>query len=143
MNQCFFNQKYKVSFSDFSEKKYRKSFSKKYGKRAWVATETSIKESLERVANIEGKDILDFICNTSNNTIFAKYSFRIANSNICPKISGNRCILEICNTKRCVKVLFVYCKDHIPPKEKSETNWWKQVISDNFDRHCLKHNENK
>jgi len=143
MSQCFFNQKYKVFFSDFSVRKYRKSFSKKYGKKAWNITEISIKESLERIANIEGKDILSFICNTNNNTIFAKYSFRIANSNICPKTSGNRCILEICNTKRRVEVLFIYCKSHIPSKERNETNWWKKVVSDNFDRHCLKYNENR
>lgn len=143
MSQCFFNQKYKVFFSDFSVKKYGKSFSKKYGKKAWSTTEVSIKESLERIANIEGKEILSFICNTNNNTIFAKYAFRIANSNISPKISGNRCILEICNRKRCVEILFIYCKSHIPSREKNETNWWKKIVSDNLDKHCLKCGESR
>jgi len=141
MNQCFFNQKYSVIFSDFSNKKYKKEFLRKYGRRIWKATEDSIVESLERIANIEGKNMLDIICDTNKDTVFAKYSFRIARSNICPKISGNRCILEICNQKRCVKILFIYHKDNIPSKEKNETNWWKQIISEEFDKHCLKHNE--
>jgi len=142
MNQHFFNQKYTVSFSDFCIKKYKKDFLKKYKKRLWDKTEESIIESLERLVNLEKTDVLDVICDTNTKKIFAKYSFKIAKSNIPPKISGNRCVLEVCNNKRCVKILFIYNKDkHIPNKKKNETNWWKEVISNEFDIHCLKYFE--
>jgi len=141
MNQRFFDQKYTVSFSDFCVKKHKKYFLRKY-KKLWDKTEESIINSLERLVNLEKTDVLDVICDTNTKKIFAKYSFKIAKTNSSAKTSGNRCILEVCNNKRCVRILFIYNKDkHIPSKEKNETEWWKKVISDEFDIHCLKYFE--
>ncbi len=51
---------FQVSFSDFSEKHYKKRFQKKYNKE-WKITEKAIIESLKRVYRLKETNRLDCI----------------------------------------------------------------------------------
>lgn len=136
MKPRFINQKYSVSFHEYSEKHYIKEFEKKY-KTHWDSTRKAIVSSLERIANLDGTNSLDFICISNQKTILAKFDFKVAKTNVSPKSSGNRCILEVCNEDLGVKVLLVYCKDHIDRKINQETLWWKEHVATSCKLVCI------
>lgn len=135
MRQHFINQKYNVVFDEYSEKCFIKDFEKKY-KKHWYATRQSIHDTLERIANLSGTSYIDLICTSNKDTFLVKFDFKIAKSDVSAKSSGNRCILEVCNKKMEVRVLLVYCKDHIDRSANQETLWWKEHISTTFNLCC-------
>ena len=135
MRPLFINQKYSVIFDEYAEKHYIKDFEKKY-KTRWEITRQSIIDTLERLANLVETNYLDVICNSNSSSCLAKFDFKIAKTNVSPKTSGNRCILEICNQKPEVRVLLVYCKDHIDRPTGQETVWWKEIVKNQFGLDC-------
>lgn len=128
MRQHFIDKKYSVVFDEYAEKFYIKDFAKKH-KAHWDVTRLSISETLERIAKLSGTSVIDMVCPTDKDTFLVKFDFKVAKTNVSPKTSGNRCILEVCNNKLEVRVLLVYCKDHIDRKDKQETLWWKEHVS--------------
>ncbi|KHD07095.1 hypothetical protein PN36_09555 [Candidatus Thiomargarita nelsonii] len=80
-----------VSFSEFSEKHYKKRFKKKYTKE-WEITEKAIIESLKRVYRLKDTDRLDCIKFCDPYGLF-KFYFSVAGTQKSPKKSGNRIIL--------------------------------------------------
>lgn len=135
MKPVFINRKYLVVFDEYAKKHYEKDFKKKY-KGAWPSTKKSIEETLERISNLDGLDVLDPICKTNKDTFLFKFDFSIAKSNLSAKGSGNRCILEVCNNSCCVKIILIYCKGHIDRPDKQETLWWKEKMLDEFGLSC-------
>lgn len=136
MKQHFINQKYVVVFEEYAEKHYIKDFEKKH-KVNWDVTRQSIQDYLERIANLSGTSVLDLICNSNRDVLLVKYDFKVAKTNVSPKTSGNRCILGVCNKKLEVRVLLVYCKDHVDRSAKQETLWWKEHVFTEFGISCL------
>ena len=135
MRQDFINQKYSVIFDEYSHKHFYKDFKKKY-LNTWDVTKLSIIESLERIYNLSGTDLVDVICRSNCDTFLVKFDFKIANSNKSAKTSGNRCILEVCNKNLKIRILLVYGKQHIDRPKNQETLWWKEKVKDNFNLFC-------
>ncbi|MCK9187342.1 MAG: hypothetical protein PHS16_03145 [Candidatus Colwellbacteria bacterium] len=122
---------YEVSFDPYAERHFIKDFKKKYRKR-WDDTRKTMEFSLARIANLEGKKLIDKLGPSNNNTLIAKYDFKVDKNEESPKKSGNRCIIEVCNKTLAVKVLLVYGKNHINRPRNQETVWWKEIIKDQF-----------
>ncbi|RKZ43725.1 MAG: hypothetical protein DRR16_27770 [Candidatus Parabeggiatoa sp. nov. 3] len=120
---------FQVSFSDFSEKHYKKRFQKKYTKE-WAITEKAIIESLKRVYRLKDTDRLDCIKFCEPYGLF-KFDFAVAGTQKSPKKSGNRIILFLDNEKENIDVLLIYHKDDLE-KRRSETEAWKYLIKNNF-----------
>lgn len=134
MKQHFIDVKYSVIFDEYTRKCYVKDFEKKY-KGRWDTTKKSIEETLERIARLIGTNTIDIICSTSKDTFLVKFEFKIAKTDVSAKASGNRCILEVCNRKKEVRVLLIYCKDHIERQGK-ETLWWLEHVGSEFGLAC-------
>lgn len=130
MRQNFISQKYSVVFDDYTQDHYVCDFERKY-KKHWSATKESIMQSLERIANLSGLNLIDVICKSNKGTYIVKFDFKVAKTNISAKTGGNRCILEVCND-----ILLVYSKDNIKRQEGQETLWWKKCISEEFGLCC-------
>ena len=135
MRQHFINQKYTVIFDEYSERHFIKDFEKKY-KTNWDITRKSIKECLELIYNLSGTSCIDLICASNKNTILVKYDFRVAKTNTSSKSSGNRCIIEVNNSKLEVRILLVYGKCHLDCPRTQETIWWKEALNNNFKLCC-------
>ena len=108
--------KYKVTFSDYSEAHFRKSFRKKY-KSKWLPTEKAIKAICERIDNMLLTNKADLIQSVDNFQL-VKLGFAVVNTQMSPKATGYRCILFVDNNKedadkRMVDILLVYSKDEI------------------------------
>lgn len=135
MRQHFTDCKYSVVFSDYAEKNYTKDFEKKY-KKHWDVTRESIITTLERISNLSGTKLIDFICISNKDTCLVKFDFKVAKTNKSAKTSGNRCILEVCNRTFSVRVLLIYSKEHIS-RDGKETLWWKEHISTSCNLCCV------
>lgn len=118
-----------VTFSDFSEKHYKKRFHKKY-KTEWKITEKAIIESLKRLYRLKDTNRLDCINFYEPYGLF-KFDFTVAGTQKSPKKSGNRIILFLDNEKEHINILLVYHKDDLE-KRRSETEAWKYLIKNNF-----------
>lgn len=136
MRQHFISQKYKVIFDEYAERHFIKDFEKKH-KKHWDVTRLSINDSLERIANLSGTNVIDLICTSNADTFLVKYDFKVAKTNVSPKTSGNRCILEVCNKKMEIKVLLVYCKEHVDRSDGQETLWWREHVSTSCGLVCV------
>lgn len=135
MRPDYINGKYSVVFDKYAERHYEKDFKKKY-KSNWSATKQSIIDTLERIANLDGMGVIDPICKSNKDTFLLKFDFSIAKSGVSPKGSGNRCILDVCNSSCCVRILLIYCKHHIDRPDGQETIWWQDKIRENFKLSC-------
>ncbi len=120
---------FQVSFSDFSEKHYKKRFKKKYPKE-WEITEKAIIESLKRVYRLKETNRLDCIKFCEPLGLF-KFDFAVAGTQKSPKKSGNRIILFLDNEKENIDILLIYHKDDLE-KRRSETEAWKHLIKNHF-----------
>jgi len=136
MQPNYIKQKYLVRFEDYTIKHYEKDFKKKY-KRAWPATKESIIETLERISNLNGLNIIDYICKSNKNTYLLKFDFAIAQNHISPKASGHRCIISVCNESLTVTIILIYSKHNIERSGGQETIWWKNKIKDEFGLVCM------
>ena len=134
MRQNFIDVKYSVIFDDYTARYYIRDFERKYKER-WDVTRKSIEETLERIARLSGTNTIDVICPSNKDTFLVKFEFKVAKTDVSAKSSGNRCILEVCNNKMQVRVLLVYCKDHIERNGK-ETLWWMEHVSSGFGLSC-------
>ncbi len=122
-----------VEFSDFAKKHYLKQFVKKYPGRQWQATWVSIENDLKRLtyseSDLQKTQQIDEIWHEDQIWI-AKYDFKIAQTRISAKKSGNRCLIKIDNNKKKIEILTIYHKDDLP-KNKSETQFLRDVLKPN------------
>lgn len=120
---------FKVRFSEYSKKHYKKKFQKKYATQ-WEITETAIIESLKRVYGLQTTNRLNCIQYYEYYGLF-KFAFSVAGTQKSPKNSGNRIILFLDNEKYTIDILLIYHKEDLE-KRQSETEAWKSIIKNNF-----------
>ena len=112
-----------------------KDFEKKYEGKQWDYTLKSIIQDLSRLRMENNttqlsQQIDELKC--IDNEYIAKYDFKIAQTNVSTKSSGNRCIIYINNEKHIIEILMIYNKTHLP-KNKDETKYIMDEIKNNFD----------
>ncbi|MGI9027508.1 MAG: hypothetical protein ACR2FM_01530 [Candidatus Saccharimonadales bacterium] len=124
------NEDYRVVVSSYAKRYYIKRFSKDYKARVWVATERSILEQLKRIHAVQRSAKVDELKRGSGCLLF-KYDFAVAQTNVSPKASGNRCVVFLDSQTHIQTILLVYGKGDLP-KNKAETQFIFQTISDEF-----------
>lgn len=130
------NELFSVVYTDYSKRHFLKDFEKKYKGKQWDFTEKSIIQDLSR---LRIKDNTTQFSNQidelkySNHMYLAKYDFKVALTNVSTKSSGNRCVLFIDDEKNTIEILLIYNKTHLP-KNKDETKYIMDELSNNFDR---------
>ena len=125
------NQIFRVTWSEYSDKHFRKSFAKEYKGKIWTVTEMSILADLSRIAqNLQETNQIDELRSDGRRWLF-KYDFRIAKSKNSAKSSGNRCLCFLDLSSAEIKILLIYKKTDCP-KNQGETQWLKSVYSDQF-----------
>ena len=117
-----------VTVEDFAKRNFIKSFEKKY-KNHWSISFEAFKEILIRIDRFVENNRDRVIIDTDDIKII-KMDIRIFGTKDSARASGNRVILAWHVNKREVKVLLVYSKNDISPK--NETVEWKRVIKDNY-----------
>lgn len=121
-------QKYKVEIAEFAERHFIKKFEKKY-KTQWEKTKETLIFECEHIQNMLLSQRADLIT-TSEGCQLVKLDFAVFGTKISPKKSGNRCILAVDNNLHIVKIMLVYAKTDLPPR--NETQEWKKLIKVNF-----------
>jgi hypothetical protein len=121
---------FKVNFSDFSEKHFKKKFQKKYPAKVWEITEKAIIESLKRIYRLKDTDRLDCIKFCEPYGLF-KFDFAVAGTQKSPQNAGNRIILFLDNEQESIDILLIYHKDDLG-KRRPETEAWKYLIKTHF-----------
>jgi len=122
------NEKYCVEITEYAERHFIKSFSKRY-KWVWDETLKVIIEMLERIevfSKITEKAEKIHICDI---WYIVKCKFKIAWSNESPKTSGNRLIAFVNEESKEVKILLLYTKTDI--QWWSETAWREKLVKEN------------
>ena len=122
------NEKYLVKISEYAEKHFIKSFSKRY---KWAREETLkvIIEMLERIkifSKIKDKAEKIHIC---DKWYIVKCKFKIAWSNESPKTSWNRIIAYVNEESKEVLILLIYTKTDI--QWGNETARREKLIKEN------------
>ncbi|MDO8513071.1 MAG: hypothetical protein Q7S37_01035 [bacterium] len=123
------NDNYVVEIEDFARRHYIKLFNKKY-KKAWDITEQAILRELERVDRLLGFTDKAEKISVANGCCLIKLNFKIADTNISAKSSGNRAIVLVDHTSFVCKILLVYSKNEISPP--NETQKWMNNIKLNY-----------
>jgi len=121
---------YRVIFSEYSERYFIKRFAKSYKGKQWVLTQDSIFQQLKRIHALQSTQQVDQLKKGANCLLF-KYDFAVAQTNISPKASGNRCIVFLDSQKQLEIVLLVYGKTDLP-KNLSETQFILQIVQTQF-----------
>ena len=83
----------------------------------------------ERIDNMLQYKRADLIYSLGNFKL-VKLDFAVVETQMLPKVSGNRCIVFIDEDKREARILLVYSKNDISPP--NETQKWKEIIRDEY-----------
>lgn len=110
---------YRVVFSAYAKRHFIKRFSKDYKGRQWAVTQDSIFQDLKRVHALVGTQQVDELKHGEDCILF-KYDFAVAQTNVSPKASGNRCLVFLDTVKQVETILLVYGKGDLP-KNQQET----------------------
>lgn len=124
------NEDYRVVIGDFAKRHYIKRFAKDYKGRQWDVTERSILEQLKRVQTIQDSMKLDELKRGSGCILF-KFDFAVAQTNISPKSSGNRCIIFLDIETHLQTILILYGKNDLP-KNQHESQWCLNTVEQQF-----------
>lgn len=121
--------KYKVEFSEFSNRHYARDFARKH-KSNWAKTQVDIINICSRIDRMltAGRQQVNLIKATSGHKLI-KLGFAVEGTNESPKKSGNRAIIWVNESRREATVLMCYGKGHV--KGNQETVWWQKQIRDN------------
>jgi hypothetical protein len=119
---------YTVTIEKFAERHFIKSFDKKYGG-AWEMTLRAVVAELERIDMFLQKDKATPITVCGDEALI-KTEFKIAGSKESAKSSGNRCIVYVDHGKKIVRMLLVYGKTDLPPR--NETAQWRKIVKEQF-----------
>lgn len=126
------DEDYRVFFTDYAQRYYIKRFAKDYKGKRWVVTQDSIFQHLKRVHSMQMSQQVDELKCGDDCKLF-KYDFAVAQSNVSPKSSGNRCIVFLDTKSHRQDVLLVFGKNDIP-KSTSETQYIYQTVQEQFDK---------
>jgi hypothetical protein len=121
---------YRVIFSEYAGRYFIKRFAKSYRGKQWVLTQDSIFQQLKRIHALQTTQQVDQLKKGKDCLLF-KYDFAVAQTNISPKASGNRCIVFLDSQKQVEIVLLVYGKTDLP-KNMSETQFILQTVQAQF-----------
>lgn len=121
---------YRVVFSDYANSHFIKRFSKNYKGKRWLLTQDSIFQELKRVHAMQQSQQVDELKHGEGCKLF-KYDFAVAQSNISPKASGNRCIVFLDTEKHLETVMLLYGKGDLP-KKQSETQFVLSTVQNQF-----------
>jgi hypothetical protein len=124
------DEDYRVYFSDYANRHFVKRFAKDYKGKRWLVTHDSIYQDLKRVHAIARTQQVDELKSGEGCLLF-KYDFAVAQTNISPKSSGNRCVVFLGVQKKRADVLLVFGKGDLP-KNKGETQYILDTISAEF-----------
>lgn len=124
------SQKYTICVSEYADRHYIKTFSKKFKGKKWITTMDAICSSLVRIANLVASSKINIISEPNESYSLCKFDFSIAGTNISPKTSGNRVILVANNETLEIHILLVYSKNEIC--SPNETRQWKEIIKKEF-----------
>lgn len=124
------NEDYRIFFTPYAKRYYIKRFAKDYRGRRWLVTLDSIFQDLKRVHSMQQAQQVDELKRGNNCKLF-KYDFTIAQSNVSPKASGNRCVVFLDSQRHRQDVLMVYGKGDLP-KNTNETQFIYKTIEDHF-----------
>ena len=127
---------YRVIFSSFSQRHYIKRFSKDYKGKRWILTEDSIFQQLKRIGSLQYTQQVDELKKGTGCLLF-KYDFAVAQTNISPKASGNRCVVFLDIERQLEVVMLVYAKTDLP-KNVSETQFIFRTIKTEFNDYWLR-----
>lgn len=129
--------RYLVRLSEYAKRHYVKAFEKRYAKKQWEVTLSSIVAEMARVEeNIRYKKAETI--HSGDNQRIIKYYFRVAQTQDSAKRSGNRVIALIDDIDKVVTILLLYSKNEITTP--NETAKWQKQVKDNFPglRHLVK-----
>jgi hypothetical protein len=124
---------YSVSFSEYSQRHYVKTFEKKYHG-SWARTRIDIINICKRIDNMLLYKRADLIASEKEFKL-VKLDFSVEGTRVSPKASGNRCVLFVNEMSRSACVLIVYSKNEIAPP--NETAKWKAEVKAAFPDEAL------
>lgn len=124
------NEEFRVIFSEYSQRHFIKKFEKLYPGKRWTVTQQSIFDSLRRLYGISSLQQVDEL-KAGDDCILFKYDFAVAQTNVSPKASGNRCVCVLDLKDKLITVLMIYSKTDLP-KNKKETDFIKEVAQQEF-----------
>ncbi len=121
---------YRVYISKYAERHFIKRFAKDHKGKIWLITLESIKDDLRRVRALTNKQQVDELLHKDTFWLF-KYDFAVAQSNISPKKSGNRCVVVLDSSQHRIDVLLVYAKSDLP-KNVGETQYIRSFMQSEY-----------
>ncbi|MCY4010546.1 MAG: hypothetical protein OXF30_00540 [Candidatus Saccharibacteria bacterium] len=124
------NEDYQVVFSEYAKRHFLKDFVKKYRGKRWEVTQESIKQNLRRIRALQDTQQVNELRWSGKLWLF-KYDFAVAQTNISPKASGNRCLVFLDATRHLQTILLIHHKSHLPEK-KGETAYLLQTAKEQF-----------
>lgn len=124
------NEDYRVLFSEYAESHYIKKFAKNYKGKRWALTQESIFQELKRIHALQNTQQVDQL-KSGDGCLLFKYDFAVAQTNVSPKASGNRCIVFLDIEKHEQMVLYVYGKGDLP-KSPGETQHILHTVKSEF-----------
>lgn len=124
------DEDYRIYFTPFAERYYLKRFAKEYKGKRWLITRDSIFQDLKRVHSMQKTQQVDELKRGGGYKLF-KYDFTIAQSDVSPKSSGNRCIIFLDVARHRQDVLMVYNKTDLP-KSSSESQFIYKTVEKQF-----------
>ena len=124
------DQDYRVIIGTYAKNHYVKRFEKNYKGKRWDITFLSIEAELRRIHELLLTQRVDELKRGSGCILF-KYDFTVAQSNVSPKASGNRCVVFLDTETHLQTILLLYGKDDLP-KNQGETSWILQTVRNEY-----------
>ncbi len=121
---------YRVVFSSYAERHFIKRFNKDYKGKRWEVTKDSIFQDLKRIHGLVDTQQVDEL-KSGKNCILFKYDFAVAQTNISPKASGNRCLVFLDSSQQLETILITYGKNDLPKKQQ-ETAYLLSFVKSEF-----------
>lgn len=123
---------YRVYFEEYTNRHFVKDFEKKY-KGSWLTTRKALVSEFRNIDMLidSGRTNSPIHRTDDNSQWIVKHEFVIAGQKESKKTSGRRVIAYVNDTKRVVRILLVYHKDHAD-KKSGETAWWLRTIKEEY-----------
>jgi hypothetical protein len=115
------NDDYRVLVGAYCTRHFIKRFEKDYRGRRWEVTFSSIEQDLRRIHALQATQQVDELKSGSGCLLY-KYDFTVAQSDVSPKASGNRCTVFLDIETHAQTIVLLYGKNDIP-KNQHETSW--------------------
>lgn len=123
---------YSVEVEEFANSHFIRNFEKKY-KSNWAPSLYSVLDQFKFIDNLLNTDKADLIVSHGVLKII-KTQFKVFNTKVSAKTSGNRCIVAVHEDLKLVKVLLVYTKTDL--SSSNETAAWKRLVKENYPDYC-------